>query len=133
MSGSPKEKLATRTDTEEETAEETAEGREVFLGGGRTLTVSEQGSDQLVEIRNASGMLELRIQLTEAGPVLQMEAVKLQLKATEAVEIESRRVEVKATETLELAGGEIKVESERDTTIEGHGDVVVKGTKIWLN
>lgn len=132
MSGSSKEKLATRTDTEE-TAEETTEGREVFLGGGRTLTVSEQGSDQLVEIRNASGMLELRIQLTEAGPVLQMEAVKLQLKASEAVEIESRRVEVKATEALELTGGEIKVESERDTLIEGHGDVVVKGTKIWLN
>lgn len=132
MSGSSKEKLATRTETEE-TSDETTEAREVFLGGGRTLTVSEQGSDQLVEIRNESGMLELRIKLTEAGPVLQMESVKLQLKASESVEIESRRVEIKATESLELAGGEVHVESERDTTIEGHGDVVVKGTKIWLN
>ena len=84
MSGPPKEKLQTQTVPEEETE---SEEREVFLRDGRTLVVSDQGSEQLVEIRNESGMLELRIKLTEQGPVLQMDAVRLQLKASEAVEI----------------------------------------------
>ena len=93
-----KEKLQTQTEPRSSPSE-----REVFLRDGRKLVVSEQGIDQLVEIRNESGMLELRIRLTEQGPVLQMESVRLQLKATESVEIESQRVEIKGTEQLELA------------------------------
>jgi len=130
MSGSPKEKLQTRT---EETTEEVTDEREVFLRDGRKLTVSDQGAEQLVEIRNESGMLELRIKLTEDGPVLQMESVRLQLKATEAVAIESPRVEIKATEKLDLVGGEVNVTAEDDVNVGAKGEVFVKGTKIWLN
>jgi hypothetical protein len=108
MSGSRKEKLQTQTE------EELPEEREVFLRDGRRLTVSDAGLDQLVEIRNESGMLEVRIRLTEQGPVLQMESVRLQLKATESVEIESRRVEIKGTEQPEIAGGAVKVHAEED-------------------
>ena len=78
MSGSPKEKLHTHG------AEEVSDEREVYLRDGRKLVVSEQGSNQLVEIRNDSGMLEIRILLTAEGPVLQIEGAKLSLKATEA-------------------------------------------------
>jgi hypothetical protein len=64
--------------------------------------------------------------LTEEGPVLQMESVRLQLKASEAVEIESARVDIKATETLQLASdNEIKVDAE--------GEVRVNGKMIYLN
>src|SRR5262245_44686326 len=55
--------------------------REVYLRDGRKLVVSEVGGDQLVEIRSDSGLVEVRIRLTEQGPVLQMESVRLQLKA----------------------------------------------------
>ncbi len=129
MSGSPKEKLHT-----EAQAEETSEEREVYLRDGRKLVLSEEGGEQLVEIKNPSGMLELRVRLTEAGPVLQMEAARLQLKATEAVEIESARVEIKATEHVALSsGGAIEVTSEEGTTVESNGDVRVVGKMIWLN
>jgi phage gp45-like len=128
MAGSPKQKLET------EQAEETTEdAREVYLKDGRKLTVSDQGADQLVEIRNESGMVEVRIKLTEAGPVLQMEAVKLQLKATDAVEIESARVEIKGTESVEVSGGKVEVEAEEDATVEAKGEVRVRGKMIWLN
>ena len=128
MAGSPKQKLET------EQAEETTEdAREVYLKDGRRLTVSDQGADQLVEIRNESGMVEVRIKLTEAGPVLQMEAVKLQLKATDAVEIESARVEIKGTESVEVSGGKVEVEAEEDATVEAKGEVRVRGKMIWLN
>lgn len=119
----------------EQQAEEAQEAeREVYLRDGRRLVVKEEGADQLVEIRAESGMVELRIRLTEQGPVLQMEAVRMQLKATEAVEIESPRVEIKGTEQLSLQGGEVSVEAEKDVRVEGkEGDVRVIGTKIFLN
>jgi hypothetical protein len=119
---SPKEKL--RTETEETV--ETGEKREVYLRDGRTLVVSDEGAEQLVEIRNESGMLELKIKLTEQGPVLQMESVRLQLKATEALEIESKRIDIKATET-------VAIRAEEEIDVEAAGDVRVVGKKIWLN
>lgn len=120
--------------THEETGEETSEGREVYLQGGRTLRVASQGSEELVEIRAASGQLELRIRLTEQGPVLQMEAVRMQLRATEALELEARQVTVKAEDKLALASeGELRVESKGETKVEAEGDVRVVGKTIHLN
>lgn len=118
-----------------EEQEDTAEGeREVYLRDGRTLVVKEDGPDQLVEIRAESGMVELRIKLTEQGPVLQMEAVRMQLKASEVVQIEAPKVEIQGTEQLALHGGEVRVEAEKDVRVEGkEGDVRVIGTKIFLN
>ncbi len=130
MSGSPKEKLQTQAH-----AEETSEEREVYLRDGRKLVLSEQGGEQLVEIKSESGMLEVRIRLTDAGPVLQMEAARLQLKATEAVEIESARVEIKGAEHVAVSsGGTLQVTSEEEATVEStNGDVKVVGKMIWLN
>ena len=130
MSGSPKEKL--QQQTLEEATEQT-DDREVYLRDGRKLVLSEQGSDQLVEIRNESGMVEVRIRLTEEGPVLQMEAARLSLKATEQVSIESKKVEIKGTETLELNGGEVAVKGETDVKVNAEGEVRVVGKMIYLN
>jgi hypothetical protein len=110
MSGSPKEKL--------QSEEVHSDEREVYLRDGRKLVLSEQSGEQLVEIRSGSGMLELRIRLTEEGPVLQMESARLSLKASESVEIESQRVAIKASETIDVNAG---------------GDVVVIGKTIHLN
>jgi len=129
MSGSPKEKL-----TLEEPEEETSTGdREVYLRDGRKLIVSDAGSDQLVEIRSGSGMVEVKIRLTDEGPVLQMESVRLSLKATEAVEIESRRVAIKGTEQVSIDGGGVEVKAEEGVEIDAEGDVRVVGKTIHLN
>jgi phage gp45-like len=121
MADDPKEKL------EEETgATEEAESREVYLSEGRTLTVTQERSGDLVEIRGSSGTIEVRIRLTENGPVLQMESARLQLKATEAVEIEAPKLDVKTTESITMeTKGEIKIEAE--------GEIDIDGKKIWLN
>jgi len=110
----------------QEEAEETSDRRELYLREGRTLSVEQTGSDDLVEIRSASGQVEVRIRLTEDGPVLQMESARLSLKASESVEIESKRVAIKATETVEIA-------SDNEVEVEGKGDVRVNGKMIYLN
>ena len=120
MSGSRKEELAA-----EAIAEEVSDEREVYLRDGRKLVVSEQGGESLVEVRSQSGMLEVRIRLTEQGPVLQMETARMQLKASEAVEIQSERVEIK--------GGAVKVSAEEDLEIDATNDVRVTGKMIYLN
>jgi len=110
----------------EELTEETSDRREIYLREGRTLSIEQSGTDELVEVRSSAGQVELRIRLTEEGPVLQMESARLQLKASEAVEIESKRVEIRATETVQIASkDEVKVDAE--------GDVCVNGKTIWLN
>jgi len=110
----------------EELTEEPSDRREIYLKEGRTLSVEQSGTDELVEIRSSSGQVELRIKLTEEGPVLQMESARLQLKASESVEIESKRVEIRATEVLQLSSdNEIKVDAE--------GEVRVNGKMIYLN
>lgn len=110
----------------EQQAEETSDRREIYLREGRTLSVEQSGAEDLVEIRSSSGQVELRIKLTEDGPVLQMESARLSLKASESVEIESKRVEIRATEAVRLTSkDEVKVEAE--------GDVRVNGKTIWLN
>jgi hypothetical protein len=110
-------------------SEEVADEREVYLPGGRTLKVA----GELVEIKSGSGMVELRIRLTDQGPVLQMESVRLELKASEAVAIESKRVEIKGTEEVAVHGGKVEVDAEEDVHVEGKGDVRVVGAMIHLN
>ena len=132
MAGSPKEKL----DAKEETAE--TSDRELYLRDGKRLVVSDAGSDQLVEIRSESGMLELRIRLTEEGPVLQMESVRMQLKAAESVEIHSKRVDVVGTEQIAVTGKDVDIKAEEDLDLEAQKDVHVKSGvtndgKIYLN
>jgi hypothetical protein len=131
MSAKSKEQLTHQAEEPTDETEHTetasqADRREVYLREGRTLSVEGAGRDELVEIRSSSGQVELRIRLTEDGPVLQMESVRLNLKAAESVEIEAKRVEIKATETLQLASdNEIKVDAE--------GEVRVNGKMIYLN
>src|SRR5215475_8387520 len=119
MSAKSKEQLKLQT-------EEASDRREVYLREGRTLSIESVGSEELVEVRSSSGMVELRIRLTEEGPVLQMESARLSLKASEAVEIESKRVEIKASETLQLS-------SDNEIKADADGEVRVNGKMIYLN
>jgi hypothetical protein len=119
MSAKPKDLLTHQ-------AEETGDRRELYLREGRTLTIDSVGNEELVEVRSSSGQVEIRIRLTEDGPVLQMESVRLHLSAKESVEIASRRVEIRATETVQLSSGDA-------INVEGDGEVRVVGEKIHLN
>ena len=120
MSGSPKEKL------QQESATATEENRELYLSDGRKIVVNEAGTEPLVEVRSESGMLELRIRLTQEGPVLQMESVRMQLKATESVAIESKQVEIKATDNVAVSGKDVGIKAEQNVAVDANKDVRVR-------
>lgn len=135
----PIEKLATRTvEAEAEQAELDAESEfrattQVALREGRQLVLSEVDGSQLVEIRSESGQLEVRIQLTEAGPILQLDAVRMQLRAAESLAIEAKQVTVTATEELALASKTVTIAAESDVTVSAGSDLRMVGTMIYLN
>lgn len=108
--------------------------RELPLRGERTLRLIRSGADELVEVRAASGLLELRVRVTPEGPVLQMESVRISIRAAEAVDVQCRSFAVNATESLDLhSGGGMRVSGDADVRIDASGEVHVKGKMIYLN
>ena len=89
---------------------------EIDLPSGRTVAVDE--ANEIVEIRGSDGSLELHIELTEAGPVLRMNAIRMELAAEESVKVNAPKVEIQSSE---------------GTRIASEGDVNVEGAMIWLN
>lgn len=77
------------------------------LREGRTLTLASVGADDLVEIRSATGTVEVRIRLTEDGPVLEMESVRLSLSAKESIDVDAENVNVRAREDVRVTGAMI--------------------------
>ena len=88
------------------------------LRHGRTVTVEPAGRDEVLEVRTASGLVELRVRLTEDGVVLQLEGARISLKATESVDVECRTFNVNA---------------DADVHLQADGDVHVNGQVIHLN
>lgn len=77
------------------------------LGHGRTLVLvpppDRAGAADMLEVRSQGGTLELRIRITEAGPVLEMEGIRLAVSAADSLELRARRVSVEAEQSLTLA------------------------------
>jgi hypothetical protein len=90
----------------------------VALLQNRTLTVARDGADELVEIREASGQLALRVRLTEDGVVLQLEATRISLRASESIDLDCKQ---------------LNVVTDDEVHIESAGEVRVQGTVIRLN
>jgi len=104
------------------------------LNNSRTLTVKPSEEGELVEIHANGGQLELRIRLTPEGPVLQMESVRISLKAAENVDVNCKNFEVRASESVDLhSDGGMQLSGTADVKVNAAGDVIVKGTMIYLN
>lgn len=106
----------------------------IALDRGRRLEVVPEGeAGQVVEIRAEDGQLELRIVLTEAGPVLQLDAVKLALRADDLA-IDCKRLAVNASEGAAVASGnDLTLEAEGELRTNSTGDTRVVGKCIYLN
>ena len=111
-----------------------ADDRPIELKHGRKLTVAAEGADQLVEIRGASGLLELRVKVTDAGVVLQMESVHISLKAAGSVNVECKDFNVKAENSVSMESkGDMKITGQADVRVNANGEVRVTGAMIYLN
>lgn len=118
----------------EHETEEQADERTMYLEHGRSLAVTSSGLSQLIEVRAASGQVELRIRMTEDGPVLQLDGIKLEVSAEDTIQLQCREFKVDAAESVEIASqGGLRVTSKDEMALESEVDVRVRGEKIWLN
>jgi hypothetical protein len=114
-------------------ADNGSEARELELRRG-TLTLASAGEDDLVEIRDASGLLQLRVRMTAEGPVLEVETVRLSLRAAESLDIEAKDLNLSATRSLGLSSeGEVEVTGKGDVRVDANGEIRVTGEMIYLN
>lgn len=115
------------------TEAETSDEQRVYLDDGRQVAITRDGGRQAVEIRAASGQLELRIKLTEDGPVLVLDGVKVELSAT-SVDVACDTFNVHAREAATItSAGTAAVRATEQVDVESAADVVVVGKHIRLN
>jgi len=97
------------------------------LPSGRSVVVKVDGGREELEIRSPAGDVEVRIILTENGPVVNLRGARLEMEATDAIALRCRRFEVQSKEGTELTssgdiqitGHELKVRTERDIHMNG--------------
>lgn len=119
---------------ESEDQDERGDEQLLPLQGGRTVAVTTEGAQDIVEIRAAQGQVELRIKITEQGPVLQLDGVRLEVRAAEDIAMQCKRFQVHAEESVAItSAGEATVTAEDDLKLRSESDVRVNGEKIYLN
>lgn len=110
----------------------------VPLRNGRTLTVASSpdrkaDSDQIVELRAASGELELRIRMTEEGPLLCVDGLRLSMTAADDIELRCSAFTVDAESVAITSQGGIDLSAEKEVGVCSKDDVRVRGKMIFLN
>lgn len=96
------------------------------LPSGRQVALSLENGNELLEVYAPDGQVEVRIELTEAGPVVRLSGARLELSATETVSIDAKNVEVNASEAISMSCAE-------DMRLKSTKDVFLEGAVIWLN
>ncbi len=83
------------------------------LPSGRTLTVRPDAQGEAIEVRSASGDLELALILTPEGPVLKLRGVRLQLESTESVDLTCKQFNVHTQQGINLTSeGEFRLKTQ---------------------
>jgi hypothetical protein len=104
----------------EHEADAESDARTLYLRDGRRVVVRERGGDQLLELTSESGLVELRVLVTESGPVLQFEGARMMLRATEAIALDAKHIAIRGSETVEIEGGTVRSEAHGENHMVGH-------------
>lgn len=89
------------------------------LPSGRSVVVRVHDSKEELEVRSPGGEVEIRIVLTETGPVVSLRGARLELESAETVAVKCRSFEVNASEGVAIAGHEMRVKTEDDIHLNG--------------
>lgn len=97
---------------------------ETPMPSGRSVVVRVNGTNEELEIRSAQGEVEVRIVLTEHGPVVTLKGARLEIAGTETVAVTCQKFEV-AADHVDIRSQGLDVRTE--------GDIRMQGAVIRLN
>lgn len=106
----------------------------LFLESGREIQVSHGGNEDILEVIEPTGKVSLKVRLTENGPIMLLEGVKLEIKGSNSVSIESKEIAIKAENKATLeSNGTLDIQSEDEMNVKSTDEVKVRGKMIHLN
>jgi len=104
------------------------------LASGTTVSVRSDPQGESIVVRAAGGKLELSIRMTDAGPVLSLKGVRLELEAADSVAVNCREFAVNAREAVRLeSAGDVQVRSDAEIRLRSAGDTYVDADYVKLN
>jgi hypothetical protein len=91
------------------------------------------GGREELEVRSPQGDVEVRITLTDAGPVVSLRGARLELDSPDAVAVNCRKFEVNTQEGTELkSAGAVQIAA-NEMNVNTTEDIRLKGKIIHLN
>ena len=101
--------------------------RQLGLSSGRSVVLTTEDDTEAIEVRCPDGQVEVRILLTDEGPVVSLGAARLQLESIQDLSVRCQRLHISAAETaklesqkgLQIAGEELRVNTTEDIYLNG--------------
>jgi hypothetical protein len=107
---------------------------EQTLPSGATLTVRSDALGDEIQLRSANGTMELRIRMTDEGPVLSLRGVKLEIEATDSIAVSCREFAVNTAESVRVnSGGDFEVRSAHDIRLKSAADTSLDADYVKIN
>jgi hypothetical protein len=105
-----------------------------ILPSVRTVVVRIDGQGEALEVQSPDGRMELRIALTDQGPVLSLRGLRLEIDAADTVAVNCRQFSLRTTDGMALeAGGDLSLRSQQEMHLRSAGDTSIDGKLLKLN
>ena len=112
----------------------TGDSRVRVLPSGRSIVARVGDAGEAIEIHSPRGEMELRISLTDEGPVLSLHGASLELVSSENVSVRCKQFEIETEAGVSLrAGGDIELQSEAEIRTKTAGSTWIDGDYVQLN
>lgn len=96
------------------------------------MLTDQQG--EAIEVRSADGEMEVRISLTESGPVLSLRGARLDIQSTDAISVSCRQFEVNTAEDVVMqCGGDFGIQSAGEVQLKSSKQTFIDGDYVNLN
>jgi hypothetical protein len=107
---------------------------EVPLSSERALAVLRNNAGDEIQLRSPSGEIELRIVITAHGPVVQLNAARVEVNAVDDVNFSCQRFAVHSSEETQLTtDGQLRLRAQEQVLIRAKQQVDIKGRPIRRN
>ena len=104
------------------------------LPSGRSILIKAGQTDEQIELRSADGQTELRITMTEDGPIVTLIAAKLEIESSHTVSVNCARFEVNTQDAVAIRSqGDVTIQSDADTHLKSGAQTFIDGDYVNLN
>jgi hypothetical protein len=104
-----------------------------LLPSGRSVVVKLTKDGEEVQVRSPAGEVEVRITLSDNGPVVRLSGARLELEAVDTVAVNCRNLEVHTEESTQLSSaGDLRLTGQ-EMRLRTTDDMHLNGKIIHLN